>query len=95
MEGTYRLPALPRPARNYSNWELSADRANSARRILMETGLAAERIVQVRGFADVALRNPEAPEDPTNRRNQPDCQVFSRARPPPTPPLTKCTPRRN
>ena len=54
--------------KNYSNWELSADRAHSARRILMETGLAAERIVQVRGFADVALRNPEAPEDPTNRR---------------------------
>ncbi len=54
--------------KNYSNWELSADRANSARRILMETGLAAERIVQVRGFADVALRKPEAPEDPTNRR---------------------------
>ena len=54
--------------KNYSNWELSADRANSARRILMETGLAAERIVQVRGFADVALRKPETPEDPTNRR---------------------------
>ena len=54
--------------KNYSNWELSADRANSARRILMEAGLPAERIVQVRGFADVALRKPETPEDPTNRR---------------------------
>ena len=54
--------------KNYSNWELSADRANSARRILMETGLSPERIVQVRGFADVALRKPETPEDPTNRR---------------------------
>ncbi len=54
--------------KNYSNWELSADRANSARRILIEAGLPAERIVQVRGFADVALRKPEAPEDATNRR---------------------------
>ena len=54
--------------KNYSNWELSADRANSARRILIEAGLPAERIVQVRGFADVALRKPETPEDPTNRR---------------------------
>ena len=53
---------------DYSNWELSADRANSARRILIEAGLPAERIVQVRGFADVALRKPETPEDPTNRR---------------------------
>ena len=57
-----------RGRRNYSNWELSADRANSARRILIEAGLPAERIVQVRGFADVALRKPEAPDDPTNRR---------------------------
>ena len=54
--------------KNYSNWELSADRANSARRILIEAGLPAERIVQVRGFADVELRKPEAPDDPTNRR---------------------------
>ena len=54
--------------KNYSNWELSADRANSARRILMEAGLPAKRIVQARGFADVALRKPETPEDPTNRR---------------------------
>ena len=54
--------------KNYSNWKLSADRANSARRILIEAGLPAERIVQVRGFADVALRKPEAPDDPTNRR---------------------------
>ena len=53
---------------DYSNWELSADRANSARRILIEAGLPAERIVQVRGFADVALRKPEAPDDATNRR---------------------------
>ena len=53
---------------NYSNWELSVDRANATRRILMEVGLGQDRIVQVRGFADVELRTPDAPEDPSNRR---------------------------
>ncbi len=37
---------------DYSNWELSADRANAARRILGESGLGEDRISQVRGFAD-------------------------------------------
>ena len=54
--------------KNYSNWELSVDRANAARRILMGTGLGQDRIVEVRGFADVQLRTPDTPEDPSNRR---------------------------
>ncbi len=53
---------------NYSNWELSVDRANTARRILMEAGLGQDRIVEVRGFADIQLRTPDTPEDPSNRR---------------------------
>ncbi len=53
---------------NYSNWELSVDRANAARRILTETGLGTDRIVEVRGFADINLRTPGTPEDPSNRR---------------------------
>lgn len=53
---------------NYTNWELSVDRANASRRILIEAGLEEGRIVQVRGFADVQLRKPEAPNDPSNRR---------------------------
>ena len=57
-----------RGRKNYSNWELSADRANAARRILTETGLGEDRIVEVRGFADVKLRSPDTPEDPSNRR---------------------------
>src|SRR5262249_17896563 len=52
----------------YSNWELSADRANAARRILEGSGLDASRIVQVRGMADRELRNKDNPLDPTNRR---------------------------
>jgi len=53
---------------SYSNWELSTDRANAARRILLESNMPEEKVVQVRGFADVQLRKPGAPEDPSNRR---------------------------
>lgn len=52
----------------YSNWELSSDRANSARRILESKGLWEGQIVKVTGFADRKLRNPENPFDVTNRR---------------------------
>jgi chemotaxis protein MotB len=54
--------------RGYSNWELSSDRANSARRIMQETGLRADQVTQVRGYADQRLRNPKDPNDPSNRR---------------------------
>src|SRR5208282_6386534 len=37
---------------NYSNWELSADRANSARRLLQQNGVRRDQVTQVRGFAD-------------------------------------------
>jgi chemotaxis protein MotB len=52
----------------YSNWELSADRANSARRLMQENGLRADQVSSVRGFADQRLRNAKDPEDPSNRR---------------------------
>lgn len=53
---------------DYSNWELSADRANAARRILLEYGLADARISQVRGFADQRLLLKNDPTNPSNRR---------------------------
>ncbi|MBN9663123.1 MAG: OmpA family protein [Acidobacteria bacterium] len=52
----------------YTNWELSADRANCARRVLQESGIAGDRVAQVRGFADQHLRLPADPFDPSNRR---------------------------
>jgi chemotaxis protein MotB len=52
----------------YSNWELSADRANAARKIMQEAGLRADQVTQVRGFADQQLRQPDKPDDPSNRR---------------------------
>ena len=53
---------------DYSNWELSADRANAARRILTENGLEDSRISQVRGFADQRLLLKDDPANPSNRR---------------------------
>jgi chemotaxis protein MotB len=53
---------------DYSNWELSADRANSARRILTAAGVTDDRISQVRGFADQRLLLKNEPENPSNRR---------------------------
>lgn len=53
---------------NYSNWELSADRANAARRAMMESHLKKGQVYQVRGYADNKLRIREDPLDPRNRR---------------------------
>jgi chemotaxis protein MotB len=52
----------------YSNWELSTDRANAARRLMQSSGIGGDQIAQVRGFADQLPRRPEQPQDPSNRR---------------------------
>lgn len=52
----------------YTNFELSADRANSARRIMSTAGITKGQIVEVRGYADSKLRNENDPYDITNRR---------------------------
>lgn len=54
--------------RDYGNWELSADRANSARRLMQSAGLRDDQISQVRGYADQKLRVPKNPLEPSNRR---------------------------
>jgi len=56
------------PTSGYSNWELSADRANAARRLLHQGGVPPEQVVEVRGFADRRLLFPANPRDPRNRR---------------------------
>jgi chemotaxis protein MotB len=56
------------PSAAYGNWELSADRANAARRVMQGRGIRADQIIQVRGFADQRLRKEKAPLDPANRR---------------------------
>ena len=54
--------------KDYSNWELSADRANAARRWMQANGMREDQVTQVRGFADQSLRNKNDPEDASNRR---------------------------
>jgi chemotaxis protein MotB len=53
---------------NYSNWELSSDRANAARRLMQSNGIRPDQVTQVRGFADQRLRKLDNPLDPSNRR---------------------------
>jgi len=53
---------------SYSNWELSADRANAARRALVEGGYPEDKIINVQGMGSAAPFNAEAPYDPINRR---------------------------
>ena len=55
-------------SQTYGNWELSTDRANAARRLMQNTGLRPDQVVQVRGYADQNLRKPLQPEDASNRR---------------------------
>ena len=52
----------------YSNWELSADRANAARRVMEHAGLHDHQLKGVRGYADTKLRLPDQPMDSRNRR---------------------------
>jgi chemotaxis protein MotB len=52
----------------YTNWELSTDRANTARRLMELNGVGANQVSQVRGFADQQLRDAAHPLDAANRR---------------------------
>jgi chemotaxis protein MotB len=52
----------------YTNFELSADRANSARSALTLSNFNESQIVEVRGYADRRLRDPNDPFNKTNRR---------------------------
>jgi chemotaxis protein MotB len=54
--------------RNYTNWELSADRANAARRVLVASGLPADKIGRIVGLADSAPMDRGHPLSPVNRR---------------------------
>jgi chemotaxis protein MotB len=52
----------------YSNWELSADRANASRRELIAGGMNPQKIARVVGLADSSLLDKEDPRNPLNRR---------------------------
>jgi chemotaxis protein MotB len=52
----------------YGNWELSADRANAARRVLIAGGYDDEQVARVVGYASSALFDRDNPLNPVNRR---------------------------
>jgi len=79
----------------YTNWELSVDRANAARKVMEAAGLREGQVVQVRGFADRRLRVEQDPNSPSNRRisvivqyldRKPDAQAGSAPTADATPP---------
>ena len=81
---TGHTDALPYPGgHRYTNWELSADRANSSRREIIADGIAEERIARVAGVAE---RDPLVPADPASPRNRRITIVLLReaTEPPPT-----------
>ena len=55
-------------ARGYSNWELSADRANASRRELVTAGMPDDKIARVMGLASSVLLDENNPRSPANRR---------------------------
>jgi chemotaxis protein MotB len=60
--------AAPYPSDSYTNWELSTDRANAARRTLVAAGLDPAKVEEVRGYADREPLAELSPLDPANRR---------------------------
>lgn len=52
----------------YSNWELSSERANASRILMLHGGLRPNQLFEIRGFADQQLRLPDKADDPSNRR---------------------------
>ncbi|NEX20109.1 flagellar motor protein MotB [Thiorhodococcus mannitoliphagus] len=65
---TGHTDAKPLAGFNYSNWELSTERANAARRALIEGGMQADKIGRVVGLASTAPFDRNQPNNPVNRR---------------------------
>ena len=68
LEGHTDAQAFPGGERGYSNWELSADRANASRRELIAGGLPDARMLRVQGLASSKLLESKEPNSPINRR---------------------------
>lgn len=54
--------------KGYSNWELSADRANASRRELIAGGLEEKKLIRVEGLGSAVMLDPSNPLNPINRR---------------------------
>jgi len=53
---------------NYTNWELSSDRANAARRVMRNSGVSLDRFAEITGKASTEPLLPDRPDRPENRR---------------------------
>ena len=68
LEGHTDAQPFSAGERGYSNWELSADRANASRRELVSGGLPDDRVLRVQGLASSTLFNSAEPLSASNRR---------------------------
>jgi chemotaxis protein MotB len=68
LSGHTDAKPYPGTTQSYSNWELSADRANAARRALIAGGLDEQKIARVVGLASSVLFVKDEPLNPINRR---------------------------
>ena len=68
LDGHTDRSAYGNAARGYSNWELSADRANASRRELAAAGMPEEKLARIVGMASSLLLDPANPLSPSNRR---------------------------
>ena len=68
LSGHTDAVAYPSGDKGYSNWELSADRANASRRELIAGGMDESKLLRVVGLASASLFDKENPLDPSNRR---------------------------
>ena len=68
VEGHTDAQPFPGGDKGYSNWELSADRANASRRELVAGGLSDARMLRVQGLAASKLLDAKDPNSPLNRR---------------------------
>lgn len=78
----------------YGNWELSADRANASRRVILGNGLESVRIENIQGKSDTEHLIPNAPNDARNRRISIILMKQAlTAGPPPAPPKAQGSPK--
>jgi chemotaxis protein MotB len=68
LSGHTDAKPYPSGERNYSNWELSADRANASRRELIQGGMQEQKMLRVVGLSSAVLFDKDDPVNPVNRR---------------------------
>lgn len=68
LSGHTDAKPFPSGDKGYSNWELSADRANASRRELIVGGMDANKMLQVVGLSSAVLFDKDDPLNPINRR---------------------------